>query len=97
MGATPGKRSTRPEPGQRITIFARDASDGELYTDAGLALLDASVDYALGIDAGPPKLQAGDADMDLDFDQLDLVQVQIAAKYLTGQPATWGEAMLVPW
>ena len=36
-------------------------------------------------------LQAGDADQDLDFDQLDLVQVQISAKYLTGQPATWGE------
>ncbi len=36
-------------------------------------------------------LQAGDADQDLDFDQLDLVRVQIAAKYLTGQPATWGE------
>ena len=38
-----------------------------------------------------PMLQAGDADRDLDFDQLDLVQVQIAAKYLTGLPATWGE------
>jgi hypothetical protein len=38
-----------------------------------------------------PRLRAGDADQDLDFDQLDLVQVQIAAKYLTGQPATWGE------
>ena len=38
-----------------------------------------------------PVLQAGDADQDLDFDQLDLVQVQIAAKYLTGQVATWGE------
>ena len=37
------------------------------------------------------ELQAGDSDQDLDFDQLDLVQVQIAAKYLTGQPATWGE------
>ena len=36
-------------------------------------------------------LQAGDADMDSDFDQLDLVQVQVAAKYFTGQPATWGE------
>lgn len=36
-------------------------------------------------------LQAGDANQDLQFDQLDLVQVQIAAKYLTGQPATWGE------
>ena len=36
-------------------------------------------------------LNAGDADQDLDFDQLDLVQVQVAAKYLTGEPATWGE------
>ena len=33
----------------------------------------------------------GDADRDNDFDQLDLVQVQIAGKYLTGQAATWGE------
>ena len=37
------------------------------------------------------ELVAGDADQDLDFDQLDLVKVQIANKYLTGQPATWGE------
>ena len=36
-------------------------------------------------------LQAGDADMDLDFDQLDLVKVQVAAKYLSGLAATWGE------
>ena len=33
-------------------------------------------------------MQAGDADQDFDFDQLDLVQVQVAAKYLTGEPAT---------
>ena len=38
-----------------------------------------------------PALQPGDADQDLDFDQLDLVRVQIAAKYLTGQAATWGD------
>jgi hypothetical protein len=37
------------------------------------------------------SLVPGDADMDLQFDQLDLVKVQIADKYLTGQPATWGE------
>ena len=36
-------------------------------------------------------LQAGDADMNYEFNQLDLVQVQIAAKYLTGQAATWGD------
>ncbi len=40
---------------------------------------------------GGPVLFAGDADQDLDFDQLDLVRVQIAAKYLTGLGATWGE------
>ena len=38
-----------------------------------------------------PALQPGDADQDLDFDQLDLVRVQIAAKYLTGGAATWGD------
>jgi hypothetical protein len=36
-------------------------------------------------------LKAGDADQDLDFDQLDLVQVQVANKYLSGLVATWGE------
>ena len=42
--------------------------------------------------AGPTTLlQAGDADQNLRFDQLDLVMVQIAAKYLTGQAATWGD------
>ena len=40
---------------------------------------------------GASRLQAGDADQDLDFDQLDLVRVQIAAKYLTGESASWGE------
>ncbi len=36
-------------------------------------------------------LQAGDANMDFEFNQFDLVQVQQAAKYLTGEPANWGE------
>ena len=36
-------------------------------------------------------LQPGDADQDLDFDQMDLIRVQQAAKFLTGQAATWGE------
>jgi hypothetical protein len=39
----------------------------------------------------PPTLQPGDADQDLDFDQYDIVRVLIAGKYLTGEPATWGE------
>jgi hypothetical protein len=37
------------------------------------------------------QLQAGDADQDLDFDQFDLIRVQQAARYLTGQAATWGQ------
>ena len=48
------------------------------------------VDFQVVGEAGP-MLQPGDADEDLDFDQLDLVKVQIAAKYLTGQPANWSE------
>ena len=40
---------------------------------------------------GATRLRAGDADQDLDFDQLDLVQVSVAGKYLTGQAASWGE------
>jgi hypothetical protein len=37
------------------------------------------------------KLLPGDADQDLDFDQIDIVRVLSASKYLTGDPATWGE------
>jgi hypothetical protein len=39
----------------------------------------------------PAPLQAGDANQDYSFEQLDLVKVQVAAKYLTGAPASWGE------
>ncbi len=38
-----------------------------------------------------PLLQPGDSDQDLDFDQFDVIRVQQAAKYLTGQAASWGE------
>jgi hypothetical protein len=37
---------------------------------------------------GAALLQPGDSDQDYDFDQLDLVRVQIAAKYLSGEAAT---------
>jgi hypothetical protein len=40
---------------------------------------------------GQGLLQAGDADQNYQFDQFDLVKVQQAAKYLTGEQATWGE------
>ena len=39
----------------------------------------------------PGPLRPGDANQDLSVDQLDIIQVSIAAKYLTGLPATWGE------
>ena len=39
----------------------------------------------------PSVFQAGDADQDLDFDQFDLVMVLNRSKYLTGEPATWGD------
>jgi hypothetical protein len=38
-----------------------------------------------------PALQAGDADMNLQLDQLDLIKVLQAGKYLTGESATWGQ------
>lgn len=57
----------------------------ELFQDLGLVF-----DRPLEV-ARVSILQAGDADQDFDFDQLDLVRVQIAAKYLTGEAATWGD------
>ena len=36
-------------------------------------------------------LRAGDSDEDFDFDQLDVVKVLVAAKYLSDEPATWGD------
>jgi hypothetical protein len=56
-------------------------------------LRDRELDALLAAAAPAPvkPLEAGDADQDYDFDQLDLVKVQISAKYLTGVAATWGE------
>ena len=71
-------------------------SNGEQWAGVmhGVAISDAYLEpdeFVLNPSGGQPRLQAGDADQDLDFDQLDLVQVQIANKYLSGQTATWGE------
>ena len=73
-----------------VSIWDERLSEDELK----LLLLGNETPLSLaGLGGGPgnPALQAGDADMDLDFDQLDLVQVSIAGKYLTGDAATWGE------
>ena len=60
-------------------------------TAAGDQIFLNAISFLTGEDGGAPQLQPGDSDQDLDFDQLDLVKVQIAAKYLTGAAATWGE------
>ena len=69
-----------------IGVWTRALSSDEIKQifDNGLAGLSI-------LSGGGVVLQAGDADQDLDFDQIDLVQVQISAKYLSGDPATWGE------
>ena len=67
------------------------AAFNEALSEAQIAQVMNGDFTAWGIGGNEPQLQAGDANMDLKFDQLDLVQVQIAAKYLTGQTATWGE------
>lgn len=43
------------------------------------------------LDTSYPSLLPGDANLDHSFDQLDIVQVLQAGKYLTRQPATWGD------
>jgi hypothetical protein len=58
---------------------------------AGGAIGKLTIEFTPPPDQAPVALRAGDANQDLSFDQLDLVQVQVAAKYLTGQAATWGE------
>jgi hypothetical protein len=76
-----------------LLLVGRRAQDGAPLTgwvddlqiyDEALAEVDVQFLFQnRGQTVGGVRLQAGDADMDLDFDQLDLVQVQIAAKYLT--------------
>jgi hypothetical protein len=67
-----------------VGLFNIDLDENDLA-----AIMEKGLREALSL--GAAFLQAGDADQDLDFDQLDLVKVQIAAKYLTGLAATWGE------
>lgn len=75
-------------------MMPRIASDGSLYyvysaitNQAPWEIWRAGAETPLV----PRMLQAGDADQDLDFDQLDIVLVAQTGKYLTGDAATWGE------
>ena len=65
--------------------IGQHARDTRLVSDRAFDL------NGLEVISEPTPLQAGDADQDFDFDQLDLVKVQIGGKYLTGGAATWGE------
>ena len=76
--------------GPTIALDARPG-EGDFATDVNAHGM-RRYQFQIGVEmAVLPDLRPGDADQDLDFDQLDLVQVQVAAKYLTGQAATWGE------
>ncbi len=77
--------ATRAIEGQfgATSVNLEGSSFDVLYEDNSVTLKNFRVDG--------PSLQAGDADMNLKFDQLDVIKVLLAGKYLTGQPATWGE------
>ena len=70
------------------------AQTGEMmdpFFIAGAGQLAQPTSMLLLPDSTMPGLMPGDADQDLDFDQFDLINVQVAAKYLTSEPATWGD------
>jgi autotransporter-associated beta strand protein len=70
------------------------AQDNPVAEGARFHLTRAAGDLTLHYDPfgfDTPPLNPGDANRDFVFDQLDLVQVQIASKYLSEEPATWGE------
>jgi len=70
-----------------------DKTLAELKSEGQLTDLDVAALVDIGWQLASPAipLRPGDADQDGDFDQLDIVKVLQAAKYLTGMPATWGE------
>ena len=80
-------RNLDSTPGGGQWFYHGAIDDFRIYDES---LDEAAIQALMAGDAGP-VLWAGDADQDLDFDQLDLVRVQVAAKYLTGTAATWGE------
>ena len=65
---------------------------GDLDGDGDLdAIVATSGGIKIFLNQNVPNPLHGDANRDLRFDQQDVVQVLQAAKYLTGEPATWSE------
>lgn len=71
-------------PSQNVLVLARRFAFPGLTPAARLVCFFWQIPEAL-------TLHEGDSDQNFDFDQLDLVQVQVAAKYLSGETSTWGE------
>jgi hypothetical protein len=80
--------AARYDPSRRDLQFEVGTADGTCGTTTCPATHPLSGRLSVSY---PGLLRAGDADQDLDFDQLDLVRVQVAGKYRTGLAATWGE------
>lgn len=57
------------------------------FTVPGVYLGDTSVD----VGETAVKVQRGDINRDLRFDKYDIMKFMATGKFLTGQPATWGE------
>lgn len=74
-------------------VFRDAALPGAMITLSSITVAGMNVDAGATLVIAPPSapLQAGDANQDYQFDQRDIVMVLGAGKYLTGQPATWGE------
>ena len=78
---------TIAEPSLSSSFLLSDlAALGSLAGGGSLGVVDL---VYLGETATP--LMPGDANQNLEFDQLDLVQVLAVGKYRSGLPATWGE------
>lgn len=88
IGLSPGESND-------FTASMRTDTSGTFSVNAFLNFIDADgYEQRLTLNLTgevPYPLQAGDVNQDYTFDQLDLVDVFLANKYLTGQPATWGE------
>ena len=74
---------SEPDMHRPVSTYAADL-DG----DGDVDILSSAVDNTLGWYENSTFQVAGDANLDCQFDQLDLVQVLQAGKYLTGETAT---------
>ena len=100
-GGAGGRLLVLDQQGQIVARLAHELEletidpRGHFFGDGGKILVSDALGRILRVSPDDfeevTPLRAGDADQDLSFDQLDLVQVQVAAKYLTGKLATWSE------